>query len=53
MGQLIIVENKRTLPKLNYEQNGVNRIIFTGVVGEEQCGFLHDCKFDLPQSQEE
>jgi hypothetical protein len=53
MGQLIIVENKRTLPKLNYEQNGVNRIIFTGVVGEEQCGFLHDCKFDIPQPQEE
>lgn len=50
MGQLIIVENKRTLPKLNYEQNGVNRIIFTGVIGEEQCGFLHDCKFDIPQS---
>lgn len=52
MGQLIIVENKRMLPKLDYEQSGVKRIIFTGVVGEEQCGFLHDCKFDIPQSLE-
>jgi Fe-S cluster assembly ATPase SufC len=52
MGQLIIVENKRTMPKLNYEQNGVKRIVYTGIVGEEQCGFLHDCKFDVPQSHE-
>ena len=46
MGQLIIVENERTLPNLDYNQNGVRRIIFTGIVGEGQCGFLHDCKFD-------
>ena len=52
MGQLIIVENKRMLPKLDYEQSGVKRVIFTGVVGEEHCGFLHDCKFDIPQSLE-
>ncbi len=52
MGQLIIVENKRTLPNLDYEQNGVKRIVFTGIVGEERCGFLHDCKFDVPQSHE-
>jgi hypothetical protein len=31
----------------------VKQIIFTGVIGEEQCGFLHDCKFDIPQSQKE
>jgi hypothetical protein len=28
MGQLIIVENERTLPNLDYNQNGVRRIIF-------------------------
>ena len=53
MGQLIIVENKRTLPELDYDQSGVKRIIFTGVVGEDDCGFLHDCKFDIPQSPEQ
>ncbi|MGI6636719.1 MAG: hypothetical protein ACOX7B_16375 [Christensenellales bacterium] len=53
MGQLIIVENERTLPNLDYNQNGVRRIIFTGIVGEDQCGFLHDCKFDIPQSPKE
>jgi predicted nucleic acid-binding Zn-ribbon protein len=53
MGQLIIVENERTLPNLDYNQSGVKQIIFTGVIGEEQCGFLHDCKFDIPQSQKE
>jgi hypothetical protein len=53
MGQLIIVENERTLPNLDYSQNGVRRIIFTGIVGEDQCGFLHDCKFDIPQSPKE
>jgi predicted nucleic acid-binding Zn-ribbon protein len=53
MGQLIIVENERTLPNLDYNQNGVSRIIFTGIVGEDQCGFLHDCKFDIPQSPKE
>jgi Fe-S cluster assembly ATPase SufC len=53
MGQLIIVENERTLPKLDYNQNGVRRIIFTGIVGEDQCGFLHDCKFDMLQSPKE
>lgn len=53
MGQLIIVENKRTLPKLDYDQSGVKRIIFTGVAGEGDCGFLHDCKFDIPQSPEQ
>ena len=52
MGQLIIVENKRTLPNLDYEQNGVKRIVFTGIVGKERCGFLHDCKFDVPQYHE-
>ncbi len=53
MGQLIIVENERTLPNLDYNQNGVRRIIFTGIVGEDQCGFLHDCKFDIPHSPKE
>ena len=53
MGQLIIVENKLTLPKLDYDQIGVKGIIFTGIVGEEHCGFLHDCKFDIPQSPKE
>ena len=52
MGQLIIVENKRTLPKLNYEQDGVRRIVYTGIVGDEQYGFLHDCKFDTPLAHE-
>jgi len=53
MGQLIIVENERTLPKLDYDQSGVKQIIFTGVIGEEHCGFLHDCKFDMLQSPKE
>jgi len=53
MGQLIIVENERTLPNLDYNQSGVKQIIFTGVIGEEHCGFLHDCKFDIPQSPKE
>lgn len=53
MGQLIIVENERTLPNLDYDKSGVRQIIFTGVIGEEQCGFLHDCKFDIPQSPKE
>lgn len=52
MGQLIIVENERTLPQLDYDQSDVKRIIFTGIVGEEHCGFLNDCKFDIPQSPE-
>ena len=53
MGQLIIVENERTLPKLDYDQSGVKQIIFTGVIGEEHCGFLHDCKFAMLQSPKE
>ena len=53
MGQLIIVENERTLPNLDYDKSGIKQIVFTGVVGEEQCGFLHDCKFDLPLSPNE
>lgn len=51
MGQLIVVENKRTLPSIDYDQDGVNRINFTGIVGDVDCGFLHDCKFEIPQTQ--
>jgi hypothetical protein len=33
------IENELTLPNLDYNQSGVRRIIFTGIIGEEQCGF--------------
>ena len=41
-GQLIIIENSKNLPDLNYEAAGVNVIAFTKGLEQGRSGFLYD-----------